>query len=169
MIDADLSQRPVRAFDDAFLRRVYADARAPEIALTGWEAASANAFLRMQFDAQFQHSRRQYPQARFDIVERAGTPVGRLSVAREADAIRVVDIALLASCRGQGIGTALLRTLLDEAGRDGHRVTLQVEQHNRAHVLYQRLGFIQVEVNGLYLLMEWRRRPLRPKDPTDPT
>jgi ribosomal protein S18 acetylase RimI-like enzyme len=160
---ADLSLRPVQAFDEAFLRRVYADARAPEIALTGWEAASANAFLRMQFDAQFQHYRRQYPQARFDVVERAGIAVGRLTVAREADAIRIVDIALLASCRRQGIGTALLRRLLEEAGRDGRRVTLQVEQHNRARALYQRLGFTAGELHGLYLPLEWR--PLRPDHP----
>lgn len=152
----ELQLRPICAEDEAFLRRVYAEVRAPEIALFGWDAASAEAFLRMQFDAQHYHYQQYYPQARFDIVERAGVPLGRVYVARSADEIRVIDIALLAQHRGQGIGSTLLRSLQDEAARDGRRLTLQVEQHNPAQALYLRLGFTETDFHGLHRSMQWR-------------
>lgn len=156
----ELQLRPMHRGDEAFLRRVYAEVRAPEIALTGWDAASAEAFLRMQFDAQHHHYQKYYPQARFDIVERAGVPLGRLYVHRGADEIRVIDIALLAQYRGQGIGTTLLRALQEEAARDGRRLALQVEQHNPAQALYLRLGFTETDSQGLYRSMQWRAAPL---------
>jgi len=150
-----LQLRPMHAGDEAFLRRLYAEVRAPEIALTGWDAVTAEAFLRMQFDAQHHHYQKHYAGARFDIVEHEGVPAGRLYVLRGAAEIRVIDIALLAQYRGQGIGTTLLRSLLDEARRGARRVTIHVEENNPALALYLRLGFTQIETHGLYRLMAW--------------
>lgn len=152
----ELQLRPMHPGDEAFLRRVYAEVRAPEIALFGWNAASAEAFLRMQFDAQHHHYRTYYPQARFDIIERAGEPLGRLYVDRSSEEIRVIDIALLARYRGQGIGTTLLRCLQEEGARDRRRLSLQVEQHNPAQALYLRLGFIETDFQGLHRSMQWQ-------------
>lgn len=156
MMSATVQLRPMQPGDDAFLRRLYAEVRAPEIALTGWDAAAADAFLRMQFDAQHKHYQQHYPAARFDVVEQDGVPVGRLYVARGADEIRVIDISLLAAWRGQGIGATLLGALQDEARLDGRSVTIHVEQHNPALTLYARLGFTHIDINGLYRLMAWR-------------
>lgn len=152
----DLQLRPMHAGDEDFLRRVYASSRAQEIALTGWSPAAAEAFLRMQFDAQHRHYQQHFPQARYDIVERGGEPAGRLYVDRGPDEIRVIDIALLDAFRGQGIGTALLGELLAEAAARGQRITMHVEENNPAFMLYHRLGFRQIETRGLYRLMEWR-------------
>ena len=159
MIPVPLLLRPAVPADDDFLRRLYAEVRAAEIALAGLDASTAAAFLAMQFDARQRHYLAAYPQACFDIVERAGEPIGRLSVHRTADEIRVIDIALLARCRGQGIGTLLLQSLFDEARRDGCPVTLQVEQHNPAGALYRRLGFIETDFQGFHRSMAWRASP----------
>ncbi|MEW7848645.1 GNAT family N-acetyltransferase [Massilia aurea] len=148
--------RPMHAGDEAFLRQVYASTRASEIAMTGWDAQAAEAFLRMQFDAQHRHYQQHYGAARFDIVEQGGVPVGRLYVARSPADVRVIDIALLDAFRGQGIGTALLRALLDEAAAAGSSVSVHVEETNPALSLYHRLGFRQVDTQGLYRLMAWR-------------
>lgn len=148
--------RPIQAGDDAFLRRLYAQTRAAEIALAGWDDAAAAAFLRMQFDAQQRHYLSSYPAGCFDIVELAAEPVGRLYVARLADEIRVVDITLLAQVRNRGLGTRLLQALIDEAHADGARLTLQVEQHNPARALYRRLGFFETGPAGIYQPMQWR-------------
>jgi len=158
MTHGELRLRAIGAEDEAFLRRVYAEARAHEIAAMGWDAASAAAFLHMQFDAQQRHYQARYPQARFDIVERAGEALGRLYTARRADAIHVIDIALLTRYRGQGIGSAMLQALQDEAALDGRRLTLQVERHNPAHALYLRLGFSDSEPQGPYRAMQWQAR-----------
>jgi len=156
MMHADWRLRPAEESDEAFLRQLYGEVRAAEIALFGWDEVAATAFLRIQFDAQQRHYAAAYPGARFDIVEQGGSPVGRLTVHRTADEIRLVDIALLASQRNRGLGSALLQSLLDEAQAAGKRVTLQVEQHNRARALYRRLGFFETGPESVYLPMAWQ-------------
>ena len=88
------------------------------------------------------------------MIEDGGEPIGRLYVARWEDEIRIMDIALLPEHRGHGIGTALLRALLDEAAEAGKRLSIHVELNNPARRLYERLGFAPVEERGVYVLME---------------
>jgi ribosomal protein S18 acetylase RimI-like enzyme len=70
--------------------------------------------------------------------------------------LRVIDIALVPECRGQGIGTALIRSLMAEARAGGADVTLYVERFNPAFRLYTRLGFEPVEDGPVYALLRWR-------------
>ena len=110
--------------------------------------------MRQQFDAQDVYYRAHYTNASFDVIEAAGKAAGRLYVARWEDEIRIMDIALLPEYRGKGIGTQLLRDLLDEGARTGKRVSIHVEKDNPALSLYVRLGFVPVGDRGVYLLME---------------
>lgn len=53
-----------------------------------------------------------------------------------------IAIALYGECRGQGVGTTLLKALLDAIREAGYgRVSLSVQKENRAEKLYERLGF----------------------------
>ena len=152
-----MSLRPATAADDAFLRRVYASTRQEELAQLPWSEAEKQAFLAMQFDAQDRHYRAHFPDARFDIVERAGLPIGRLIVERAEDEIHLLDIELLPEHRGAGAGSALLRELLAEAAARSKRVTIHVERANRARRLYERLGFrVEADDDAIYLFMVWR-------------
>jgi ribosomal protein S18 acetylase RimI-like enzyme len=146
--------RPVEPADETLLREVYAGTRADELALVAWDDAEQEAFLRQQFDAQDAYYRAHYDNTRFDVIEVDGRPAGRLYVARWTDEIRIVDIALLPEYRGAGVGTRLLRELLDEGAREGKRVSIHVEKHNPALRLYERLGFAPVADRGVYLLLE---------------
>jgi ribosomal protein S18 acetylase RimI-like enzyme len=146
--------RPSRDDDRPFLFRVYASTRWDELEPVPWTVEQKEAFLRQQFDAQDIDYRRNYKTASFDVIELAGDSVGRLFVDRRTDEIRIVDIALLPEHRGSGIGTALIRALLDEAAALGKRLSVHVERHNPARRLYERLGFAEVADRGLYLLME---------------
>lgn len=74
---------------------------------------------------------------------------------RDSEQLLVVDLALLPPFRGQGIGTALLRSLLEESTRTGLPARVHVEEFNRARSLYERLGFRLVSASPPYLLMEW--------------
>jgi len=106
--------------------------------------------------AQPRHYLAHYPDARFDLIELDGAPIGRLYVQRTSDEIRVIDIALLPECRGRGLGGALLQGILDEAGATGRPVRLHVERWNPAQRLYRRLAFIECgEGDGIYTPMEW--------------
>ena len=69
----------------------------------------------MQFQAQHRFYQEHFSGAAFDIIELASKPIGRLYVERRAEEIRIIDIALLPPYRGQGIGRALLQTLLSRS------------------------------------------------------
>ncbi len=146
---------PVQPEDTAFLYRVYASTREEELAPLGWDAAQTDAFLRMQFNAQHRYYQDQFPDAAYQIILVDGCPAGRLYVDRDPDLVRIIDIALLPEYRGQGIGTTLLKGLLEEAGRANKPVRIHVEQANPALRLYRRVGFSIIADRGIYVLMEW--------------
>lgn len=146
--------RPVTAADAPFLYALYASTRAEEMALLAWPPEQQAAFLRMQFQAQHAHYQHHFALASFDVIEHAGHAIGRLYVDRRADEIRVIDIVLLPAYRRRGIGSQHMRQLLDEAAAARLPLRLHVEQFNPALRWYQRLGFEQIEDQGVYLLME---------------
>ena len=147
--------RPITPEDDSFLAGVYASTRAEELLVTDWSDQEKARFCRHQFDAQTAHYTSNYPGASFQIIERAGVPLGRLYLARWEKEIRIVDITLLPEHRGAEIGTKLVKELQEEAKSAGKKLSIHVERLNPALRLYERLGFRQVEDKGVYLLLEW--------------
>jgi ribosomal protein S18 acetylase RimI-like enzyme len=155
-------QRPVTLGDDGFLFTLYASTRAHELATWGWGPAQQELFLRMQYQAQVRHYAATYPPEGHVILEQEGLPVGRLWVVRASTELFLVDIALLASHRGMGLGTHLLRTLQDEAARAGLPVRLNVTRDNPARRLYTRLGFTPMPGSSdaaPYLELRWHPAP----------
>lgn len=151
-----IGYRPATDDDLPFLRFVYASTRAEEIAATGWPAEMQLQFLTQQADAQHHHYRTHYAGAEWLVIERSGTPIGRLYLhPRERD-IRVVDIALVPEARGQGVATAIFEDFFCEAADAGKSVSIHVEKNNPAKRLYRRLGFVESGDQGVYDLMEWR-------------
>ncbi len=148
--------RPIRPEDEAFLYKVYASTREEELAPLEWDAAQKEAFLRMQFLAQHRHYQTYYANDEFLVILQEEQPIGRIYIGRWENEIRLIDIALLPEFRGRGIGTGLLRDLLREGEETGKPVRIHVEKFNPALRLYQRLGFIKVEDQGVYDLMEWK-------------
>jgi ribosomal protein S18 acetylase RimI-like enzyme len=148
--------RPATEADLPFLLAVYASTRTAELAVTGWDDATKDAFLRQQFEAQHRHYQEHYRDTSFDVILAGGVPAGRLYVARWPQELRIVEVALLPAFRGQGIGSGLLRELLEEGAQTGRRVSVHVEKQNPAKALYERLGFRVVADEGVYELMEAR-------------
>lgn len=148
--------RPVLAGDEPFLRRVYASTRETELAAVPWSDEQRAAFVAMQFDAQAQYYDDVYTDASYQIVEVDGVRAGRLYLSPGVSEIRIVDIALLPEHRGRGVGTGILRGLIDQGRASGRSVSIHVEVHNPARRLYERLGFVEAEQRGIYTLMEWR-------------
>ncbi|SIT13079.1 Acetyltransferase (GNAT) family protein [Roseivivax lentus] len=148
-----------RACTDAdmdFLQRVYRSTREDELALTGWSEDEKAAFIAMQFNAQHSHYRAHYPDALWLVIEREGTPIGRLYLERWDREHRIIDIALLPDSRGHGIGGAILVDLQREArAAGGKALSIHVEKNNPAMALYHRLGFVRTEDKGVYDLMRW--------------
>ena len=102
----------------------------------------------MQFNAQTEDYRTNYPDASFEVIERDGMAAGRLLVMRSDAAVHVIDIALMPEHRGAGIGTKLLNELQDEAsGAEKAEHPCRAIQ-SRAAAL-DRFGFRQVEEKEL--------------------
>jgi ribosomal protein S18 acetylase RimI-like enzyme len=156
-----LELRAAGADDEPFLYRVYGSTREDELAPLGWDEAATEAFLRMQFAVQSRAYRDAHPQASFEVIVVDGEPAGRLYVDRAGAAIHVVDIALLPTHRGAGIGTRLLADLIDEARRAGRRVEVEALRGSRAVALYERLGFRVEREGDVYIGLGWSPRPPR--------
>ena len=133
---------------------MYASTREDELRAVPWTSAQVEQFLRSQFELQHRDYHENYPDAEYDVLLVDGEPAGRLYIRRTADEVHVLDIALLPEFQRRGIGTALLRELVDEAATAGKVARVYVERTNPALALYARLGFEPVREHGIYLLME---------------
>ena len=146
--------RPVGPDDHEFLVAVYASTRADELALTPWTDEQRDSFVRWQFGAQQEHYAKTYPAANHDVIMSDGRQVGRLYVARLDQEIRIVDITLLPAERNAGIGSYLIKQLLDEANRAGKVTRIFVEEFNPSRRLFERLKFSPSEQHGIHLLLQ---------------
>ena len=126
-----------------------------------WNDEQREAFLRMQFDAQHSYYHAQFPEASYQIILREAEPIGRMYVLRKEQEIEILDITLLPQHRGAGIGTSLMRELLQEADRSGHAVNIWVEEYNPSRSLFERLGFSKVHEEGFNWLLEYRPPEVR--------
>ncbi len=159
-----VSLRDASPQDQRWLAALYTDVRRAEFAAFGWDETTVDAFLLQQFVSQQRGYLAQYPLARCQVIEcsraanhAAGDPrIGRLWVDRVGDAFQVVDISLLSTWRGRGIGQFCLQTVLDEASACVRAVQLHVADGNPARRLYERLGFAVVDNCPPYVLMRWR-------------
>jgi ribosomal protein S18 acetylase RimI-like enzyme len=156
--ESNLMLRAARPEDDAFLLDVYASTRADELALTQWTTTQRDAFLRMQFEAQRQHYGQQHPEQELAVVELAGSPIGRLWVARKKSEIRILDLTIIPSHRSRGVGTRLLENLMSEASGAGKELTIYVESYNRSIGLFHRLGFLKTGESGFSHLLSWKKQ-----------
>jgi ribosomal protein S18 acetylase RimI-like enzyme len=147
--------RPAQPEDQEFLFRLYASTR-PEVSALGWTAQQQEAFLRMQFNAQQRWYQTAYPASEHNIVLVNDEAVGRMLLSSNHDSVTLVDISLLPDYRSQGIGGALIHTLVETAKGKRQAVSLQVLKTNPAQHLYQRLGFVVTGQDELYLQMQTR-------------
>lgn len=148
-----IALRPEQPGDRQFVARLFASAREQELEVTGWSEEVKGTFCTQQFQAQTLHYARAFPDADRQIVLVNGDQGGRLYLLRRSTNLRIIEIALLREYQGSGIGTALLRTILEEAHREGRDVSLRVALHSPARRLYARLGFEEISNDGVYLSM----------------
>ena len=155
---AHLALRPETPADQPFRMALFRVSRGP-----GWDSLPPQVLdliMGQQFHAQTQGYRAAHPNARLRIITLGGEPVGRLADDRMADAVHLIDIALTPPWRGRGVGTAVIRDLMNEATAAALPLVLQTARDNlAAQRLYQRLGFVATTANATHLSMAWRAPP----------
>lgn len=151
------SLRPCGASDIGFLRQLYGQLRADELAQAPWPAEQKAAFLDSQFALQHKHYLTHFSAADFLLLEVAGQSAGRFYLMRQAPEFLIVDISLLPQWRNSGVGSALIRHAQELAKNEGASLNLHVDQRNHAaRRLYQRLGFEVMDEEDAYAAMRWR-------------
>jgi GNAT superfamily N-acetyltransferase len=153
--------RPVTPMDEEFLLTVYASTRTIEMAQVPWSEEQKASFVRWQFNLQRREYDANYPNTEHDVIVVDERPAGRIWVSRDDEQIRLLDIALLPEFQNRGVGTLLLRHLIDEAAGAKKPLRHMVFVLNAdARRFYERMGFVLIEELGAYQHMEWR-----PKEP----
>ena len=139
--------RTAVAGDDAFLRRLCLDAW-PELQLLPPQLVD------LQIAAQRTQYRHDHPQAVDEVVEVDGDPVGRCWTADAEGDLHLLDFAVRADRRRQGIGRAVLDVVADRAAARGVAVRLTVWSTNAdARRLYRAAGFTEVGATGGHVVM----------------
>jgi ribosomal protein S18 acetylase RimI-like enzyme len=149
-----IGYRPFTQDDLPFVAELYASTRRWEVALTGWPLEAQEAFLAQQHEAQHSHYSTHYEGLERLVIERGGEAIGRLYLHESARDLRIVDISLIATCRAQGIGGAILRDVMADAHVHGKAASIHVEKQNPARRLYLRLGFVEAADRGVYDLLQ---------------
>jgi ribosomal protein S18 acetylase RimI-like enzyme len=150
-----ITLRPVTEADHDFLLSAYASTRAAELAMVPWSAEQKDAFVKGQFAAQAQHYAAEYPAASHEIICRDGAATGRLYLDRRAQELHILDVTVLPQFRKAGIGSFVLRQILEEAGRSNLPVTIYVESFNPSFDLFRKLGFQLSSQDGFQCLLRW--------------
>jgi ribosomal protein S18 acetylase RimI-like enzyme len=152
-----LSLRAATPEDESLLLETYASTRLSELESVPWDANQKRAFFKMQFDARQQQYRESYRNAVGSIVLQHGQPIGTMLVETREREIALVDIALLPQYRNAGLGTLLVKALMDEAASQQKTIRLHVLTTSAAVRFYERLGFRKTGDDGAYL--EMTRKP----------
>ncbi|GAB3102768.1 GNAT family N-acetyltransferase [Lysobacter terrae] len=148
--------RHATSADLVWLHRLYATTRAEEMAQVPWPDTLKQAFLADQFGLQHRHYLSHYDNCDFLVIEGTQGPLGRYYLQRGPQHHLVVDISLWPQSRNQGIGRALIEASQQEAWRERCELRLHVLTTNHAAKrLYQRLGFVVVETQGIHHRMQW--------------
>jgi GNAT superfamily N-acetyltransferase len=157
--DGALTLRPARDdhADRTFLYALFVAARETEMAAMPIDAAAKDLLLRMQYRSMAATYRHEHPNARWEVAEFAGEPVGLLITDVGDRCVLYVDIAFSPQAQGRGLATRLMRQALDEPRRLGLPARVNVLARNAASLrLCERIGFAKVGDEPPFVRLEWR-------------
>jgi ribosomal protein S18 acetylase RimI-like enzyme len=157
MIPMILSLRDEQPVDEKFVRRLVIETVATELGADAWPEPMRSQLLEMQFASRRNGIRADFQSGRSSIIEADGEDAGWLVVADLEGEVRIVEIMVAASARGRGIGSAVLRQVLERAEHAGKPARLHVNAANMGAIrLYERLGFRRTGGDEVSYLMERR-------------
>jgi GNAT superfamily N-acetyltransferase len=97
-----------------------------------------------------------WQQRKPNIITYDGRLIGTIATTESEDCIEIGQFFILPEYQNQGIGTYLLKSVLDKADRLGKTITLKFLKNNRVESLYVRHGFRLVDTSEIFHYMERR-------------
>jgi GNAT superfamily N-acetyltransferase len=142
--------------DVAFFFVLFAATRAPEMAAMPIDAKAKDFLLRAQYRSMTETYRREYPNARWEIIEIEGEPAGLLVTDVGSACVTYVDITILPHVQGRGLARRVMLKALEEPRRLGLPAQVSVLMHNVASLrLCERVGFVRAEESPPFVRLEW--------------
>ena len=139
-----ISLRDATLNDRDFLWSLHQDTMREYVEKTwGWN----DSWQRRRFSERFDPAGRQ-------IIEVDGAAIGMLQVDRQSDFIFLKNIQISPSRQRRGIGTRIVRSLIDEAEALGVPLRLKALKVNPAQRFYERLDFRVTGISGTQVHME---------------
>lgn len=147
--------RPATPADDAFLYAVFCTTWEDEVAAMP-NPALVQHFLRIQYTAQNRRFAQRFPGYERWVVMYDGERAGRFFLHRSPSMLHLVEMTLMPQHRSRGLGSTILRGVIDEAEAAGQSVSLRVARRNvRAANLYDTMGFRLVTMDDQDSYFEW--------------
>ncbi len=143
----ELKRRPARGSDTGFARKVHHRAYHEVV------EQQFGPWIEEQQDRYFEGD---WAGGAFEIVLCDGTACGYVCIEDRDDDIHVRELVLLPEYQGRGIGSSILREVMDRARARRVPVRLGTQHKNRALNLYRRLGFREIGRTETHILLEWR-------------
>lgn len=97
--------------------------------------------------------RENFDAATVSVIEVNGALAGFIKLVYHGDEIYLAEIQLDKKYRNRGVGTELIRRVIDESEKSGRIITLKVIKGNPAEYFYKRLGFSVYEKTLMHLKM----------------
>lgn len=140
------------AFVGTLLRRLIVD----ELQAWDWPEALRENITALQYNGRRQGARQLHPAGESRLILAGEAPAGWLLVDRSGESFFLVDIVVAPEFRGQGVASAVLRSLMQEAAAAGRPLRLMVRRINAPAIrLYERLGFRATGADDLSHFLEW--------------
>ena len=153
-----LSVRPARPSDKQFLRKLVDDKYSDLKVTTDLTRDQIEHVMEMQVTAQNSGYGAMHPDALYFIVEKAGQRIGKLTLGRDGDGARIVDLGFVARAQGKGYGQTLVLAILNACGQSGCPLTVTADLTNAALMAFLKQHGFEVSEHApgaAHALMTW--------------
>ena len=112
--------------------------------------------------------RKNYNTKTISVIQLDGEDIGMLKTEKRKDHICLGDIQLKEAFQRRGIGTSLIRDVIEKAKADRLPLRLRVLKENPVVELYNRLGFVKTKEFKHCHELEWRAQTVEAADEAKP-
>ncbi len=150
-----LSLRPAISEDESFIFHLSLSMRESQQGIENGNPIEKNAFLLDQFAKRQYFIKESFPFAMEWIIKLGKSEIGYVLIERKSDEIRILELVIKESFRNHGIGTLIIRQIMEESINHKIPIKVKISNLNPASRLMQRLGFKKSGDAGFFQLFEY--------------